>query len=73
MDRKAEVSLYHLFNIEGTHRYVRIMKSGRGWAPKTQPVGKPGSFETTTCSFTLSPILTAFARGGTVDSTRCTI
>ena len=60
MGRKAEVSLYRLFNIEGTHRYVRIVKSGRGWTPETQPVGKPGSFEPTTCSFTLSPIFDRF-------------
>jgi integrase len=44
MGRKAEVSLYRLFNVEGKHRYVRIVKSGRGWAPKTEAVGKPGAY-----------------------------
>jgi hypothetical protein len=38
MGRKAEVSLYRLFNVDGTYRCVRIMKSGRGWASKTEVV-----------------------------------
>jgi len=44
MGRKAEVVLYRMYATEKSHRYVRIVKSGRGWAPKTQPIGKPGSF-----------------------------
>jgi hypothetical protein len=44
MGRKAEVAMYRIYATEKSHRYVRIVKSGRGWAPKTEPVGIPGSF-----------------------------
>jgi hypothetical protein len=44
MGRKTEVALYRIYATEKSHRYVRIVKSGRGWAPKTELVGKPGSF-----------------------------
>jgi hypothetical protein len=44
MGRRAEVALYRMFVIAGTHRYVRIVRSGRSWAPKIQPVGKPGAY-----------------------------
>ena len=44
MARKPEVSLYRLFNVEGRHRYVRIVKSGRGWTSKTGAVGEPGAY-----------------------------
>jgi hypothetical protein len=44
MGRKAEVSLYRLFNVEGMHRYARIVKRGRGWVPKTKAVGEPGAY-----------------------------
>jgi hypothetical protein len=44
MGRKAEVSLYRLFNVKGTHRYVRMVKSARGWIPKTEAAGEPGAY-----------------------------
>jgi hypothetical protein len=44
MGRRAEVALYRMYTTEKSHRDVRIVKSGRGGAPKTEPVGKPGSF-----------------------------
>ena len=44
MGRKAEVSLYRLFNVEGAHRYVRIVKKGRGWVPKKKAVGEPRAY-----------------------------
>jgi hypothetical protein len=44
MGRTAEVSLYRLIKVGGTHRYVRIVKSGRGWVPKTELVGKLGAY-----------------------------
>jgi hypothetical protein len=44
MGRRAEVALYRMYATEKSHRYVRIVKSGRGWAPKIQHVGEPGSY-----------------------------
>jgi hypothetical protein len=44
MGRKAEVSLSRLFNVNGKHRYIRIVRSGRSWAPKIQPSGKAGAY-----------------------------
>jgi len=44
MGRRAEVALYRIYMVDDTHRYVRIVRSGRGWAPKIQPAGKPGAF-----------------------------
>jgi hypothetical protein len=44
MGRRAEVALYRIYMVDHTHRYVRIVRSGRGWAPKIQPAGKPGTF-----------------------------
>jgi integrase len=44
MGRKAQVALYRMYVVGGTHRYVRIVRSGRSWAPKIQPAGKPGAY-----------------------------
>jgi len=44
MARRAKVALYRIYMVAGTHRYVRIVGSGRSWAPKIQPVGKPGAY-----------------------------
>jgi hypothetical protein len=43
MGRRAEVALYRIYATEKSHQYVRIVRSGRGWAPNTEAVGKPGS------------------------------
>jgi integrase len=44
MGRRAEVAFYRMYMFQGTHRYIRIVRSGRGWAPKIQPAGKPGAY-----------------------------
>jgi hypothetical protein len=44
MGRRAEVALYRIYATEKSHQYVRIVRSGRGWTPNTEAVGKPGSF-----------------------------
>jgi hypothetical protein len=44
MGRRAEVALYRIYATEKSHQYVRIVRSGRGWAPNTEALGKPGSF-----------------------------
>jgi hypothetical protein len=44
MGRRAEVVLYRIYIVDGRHRYVRIVRSGRSWAPKTQPPGQPGAY-----------------------------
>lgn len=44
MGRRAEVALYRIYIVDGTHRYVRIVRSGRSWAPRIQPAGKPGAY-----------------------------
>jgi hypothetical protein len=44
MGRRAEVALYRIYMVDGTHRYIRIVRSGRGWAPKTHQAGKPGAY-----------------------------
>src|SRR5712672_1150006 len=44
MARRAEVALYRIYMVAGPHRHVRIVGSGRSWAPKIQPVGKPGAY-----------------------------
>ena len=45
MGRKAEVSLYRLFEVvDWEHRYVRIVRKGRSRAPKTETTGTPGSY-----------------------------
>lgn len=44
MGRKARVSLYRLFNVDGKHRYVLIVRKGRSWAPGIEITGTPGSY-----------------------------
>jgi len=44
MGRRAEVALYRMYVIGGTHRYIRVVRSGRSWAPKIRPGGKPGAY-----------------------------
>jgi integrase len=39
MGRRAKVSLYRLFTVDGKHRYVPIVRKGRSWAPKIEPTG----------------------------------
>lgn len=33
MGRKGQVALYRIYASEKSHRYVRMVKSGRSWAP----------------------------------------
>jgi hypothetical protein len=44
MGRRAEVVLYRIYIVDGRHRYVRIVRSGRSWTPKTQPPGQPAAY-----------------------------
>jgi integrase len=44
MGRRAKVSLYRLFTVDGNHRYVPIVRRGRSWAPKIETTGIPGSY-----------------------------
>jgi hypothetical protein len=44
MGRRVEVALYRMCATEKSHRYVRIVKSGRGWSPKSQPTGEPRAY-----------------------------
>jgi len=44
MGRRANVSLYRLFTVDGKPRYISIVRKGRSWGPKTEPTGTPGSY-----------------------------
>jgi integrase/recombinase XerD len=44
MGHRAEVALYRIYIVDSRHRYVRIVRRGRSWAPKTQPPGQPGAY-----------------------------
>jgi len=44
MGRRAEVVLYRIYVVDRRHRYARMVRSGRSWAPKIQPAGEPGAY-----------------------------
>jgi hypothetical protein len=44
MGRRSEVALYRISATEKSHQCVRIARSGRGWTPDTEAVGKPGEY-----------------------------
>lgn len=44
MGRKAKVSLYRLFTVDEQLRRARIVRKGRGWGPKIETAGTPGSY-----------------------------